>query len=232
MRSVLALALGILAGCGGVDAVSRCTVDGECPLHQLCDPGRAACVSGCLSDNECPGQVCSAHGRCVDAIDAGVDAIDVGDADQPRDFDLGVALDLFTPAPDLADVGDLGPCAGACIDSANEPNDKVAQATVLASSTMTLNNLALCPAGDVDFYKVTPAAMGKLMVDVTVGPCGPPVRIDLLGQDGASPVGTSMATATGWHAEDPVTVGKVRFIKISAAQAAGQNTYQLSVDVK
>jgi hypothetical protein len=225
MRSAPVLALMVLLGCGGSELAPHCSVDGECPVHQFCDGRTLACISGCLSDGDCQGQSCNAHGRCVDATDAGA-GVDL----QSRDLDLGTGEDLRTP-PDLLLVGDLGPCAGVCSDHANEPNDKPADATVLASSTMTLDDLAICPSGDVDWYKVTAAKAGTLVVDLTAGPCGTAVRIDMLGQDAASPVGTSTATATGWHAEDPVTAGKVRYLKVSAATAPGRNTYQLSVDV-
>src|SRR6185436_2836073 len=78
----------LVAGCGGDGAGGACRADGECPLHQKCEAG--GCVTGCIGDGDCPGQVCSAHGRCVDAP-----------ASNP---DLTALPDLALPLPDLADA--------------------------------------------------------------------------------------------------------------------------------
>ncbi|WP_163992039.1 hypothetical protein [Pyxidicoccus caerfyrddinensis] len=41
----------------------RCTSDLHCPLGEVCDVSRTACVSGCRSEGDCPGTAC----RCGDA---------------------------------------------------------------------------------------------------------------------------------------------------------------------
>jgi hypothetical protein len=222
MRSVpVLLALVLASGCGGNEPEPRgCAVDAECPLHQLCGDQRV-CVSGCLSDDACPGQTCTAHGRCGDGDDAGMMS-ELDAALEPPD------LSTPPPPPDLAGTDLLAVCSGACADAAKEPNDKANQATMIAS-TVALTDVALCSGDNADWYKVSAAQAGTLEVELVNGPCGVPLRIDLFGSDGASPVGMSAITSTGWHATGKVTAGQVRYIRVEAALNPGQNPYTLTV---
>jgi hypothetical protein len=221
MRSVLVLVTLTLAACGGSTSpdATGCAVDAECPLHQFCG-ANSACMSGCLSDDACPGQTCNAHGRCVDAVD-----LDMAMADADAAVDMSQP-DLWS-APDLGSGPDLaGVCSGPCADV--PPNDKASQATVV-SSTVTLTQVALCDGDPADWYKVSAAQAGTLEVDLVNGPCGVPLRIDLFGSDGASPVGMSAITPAGWHATGKVTVNQVRYIRVQAALNPGQTPYTLTI---
>jgi hypothetical protein len=219
MRSVVVLGALILAACGGTNPdATGCAVDAECPLHQLCGD-QAVCVSGCLSDDACPGQVCNAHGRCVDGADGGTRGVDASMAEQP---------DLSSPPPDLSGADLAGVCSGTCANDPGEPNDKANQATVIDSSA-SLTKVALCAGDSADWYKVAAAQAGTLEVELVNGPCGVPLRIDLFGSDGASPVGMSAITPTGWHATGKVTAGQVRYIRVQAALNPGQNPYTLTL---
>ena len=153
-----------LAACGSVDpARGTCSVDGECPLHQLCEASSAGCVSGCLGPSDCSDGVCGDHGRCAagGSEDSGLPldgGVDLGE----RDLAGQAPADLTVGAADLRAFADAGACSGVCPDFLNEPNDTVARATPIPASG-TLAKLALCPAGDIDWYQITAAESGSLV---------------------------------------------------------------------
>lgn len=217
--------LAVLTGCGGGTEVpgSGCAVDGECPLHQLCDLVQHRCRSGCLADSDCGGARCNAHGKCMSIDDAGIGgggSPDAGDdASEPPDL-------LATDG-----AADLSSCPGACPDTALEPNNSSAMATA-TTLTSTVSNVAVCPANDEDWYTVTAAQAGTVHVVLTRGPCGPAVRADWYSSGGTVMIGTSAATATGWDATATVPKNQVRFLRVSAAQAGDQNSYSLAFSLE
>ena len=221
------LVLLILGGCGGNNEVpgSGCAVDGECPLHQLCDLVQHACRSGCLDDGECGGARCNAHGRCV-MSDAGTIPDDLGSVD--ADVDQGEPPDLLSGD----DASDLASCPGVCPDTALEPNNSSGAATVETLGGATLSNLAVCPANDEDWYTVTAAAAGSVHVVLTRGPCGAALRADWYSQGGTVTIGTSTATATGWEATATVKAGQVRFLRVIADHPGDQNSYSLALSLQ
>ncbi|HEY7954542.1 MAG TPA: hypothetical protein VII38_04580 [Polyangia bacterium] len=236
MRSVcLAAILLCVAGCGtGGAPPGACGVDGECPLHQYCESASGACVSGCLSDSDCQGAVCDPHGRCLGtfaATDGGAPDLAIDDLSSidPSDAELaGGAADL---APfDLA-VADAWICTGTCPDYAREPNGTPAQATAISVGTQ-LASLAICPKGDVDYYKIASGHGGQLVVTVTNGPCGSPLRVDLFDSDGTTPIGTSTLSAAGAVARAQIRGNQSPYVRVQAASGGGQNFYLLDVAVE
>jgi len=245
MRNVFALTLLVvaIAGCGSETVPpAACVVDGDCPLHQLCDGAR--CTSGCLSAAECGGANCGDHGRCDGAPpDAGADLSMAGGGDLSSSGgdlsssggdlsssgDLSRAADL-SGAVDLATI-DAWICTGVCPDAALEPNNTPAQATV-ETDTVTLPNLALCPSGDVDLFKVTATRHGSLSAKLANGPCGPVLTVDILAADGTTVVGPSTPTTAGATASVVVNKNDVRYVRVTPKNAGDQNFYGLTIDVQ
>jgi len=60
------VALALWAHCGSAPSTpGGCVVDGECPIHQLCEEATGTCVTGCVTNAVCgDGQACGPHGRC------------------------------------------------------------------------------------------------------------------------------------------------------------------------
>lgn len=224
MRVYLLLLFGAL-GCGGSNVVpgSGCAVDGECPLHQLCDPSAKVCTTGCFVDEDCGDRRCGPHGRCFDGSSDG--GIGGGGGD-----DLGSSDDADVTDLASADLtgADLSLCPAICPDTALEPNNSSATATV-ESLPATLGNLGICPANDADWYIVTAAQMGTLTATLTDGPCGVTLRADWYSSGGNQMTGTSQATPTGWTATATTKANQVRFLRVVAEPAGGQNTYSLSL---
>jgi hypothetical protein len=236
-RAVLAL---IVVGCGGApSADGRCVVDGECPRFQLCDEASARCVSGCLSAAECrDGQRCSEHGRCVDALPDLAALDDAGAAQDAAPLDARLddappvdlaAADLFTR--DLSPIDlryvDAWICSGVCPDAAREPNNTIATASVIGDS-VTVTDLAICPKGDLDFYKITATRQEQITVSVVTGPCGGALDVDLLDGGGAV-LGASTPVADGATASADVAKSAVVYARVRGHTAAVQNLYLLTV---
>jgi hypothetical protein len=228
--SACCLAALVLAGCGGDNAPSSagaCSVDGECPLHQLCAPP-GLCVSGCLSSVDCPGASCGEHGRCQpspgpDGLGTALDGSAGGDQSSSSDGDLSGAFDLA--------YADAWICTGVCPDASLEPNNASTDATA-ANAYSTMSSLAICPRGDVDFFKVIAPAKGTLTATLTNGPCGPALDVDVLAADGATVLGASQATASGATASSTVDATDVRYVRVRAHTNGDQNFYVLALNVQ
>jgi hypothetical protein len=222
------LVVGGVAGCGGAGApLGGCGGDGDCPVHQFCQA--RACVSGCLSAADCGGASCDPHGRCggTPPGDDGGGALDLRGADWDLSTAAGqdlslAAIDLAPPPPDLTYV-DAWICTGACPDATLEPNNDSGHATV-ESDGANVNNLAICPMNDVDVYKITASHHGMLQATLINGPCGAALTMDLLAGDGTTVLASSPSSVTAL-----VNKSDVRFVRVRAAAAGGQNFYALHI---
>jgi hypothetical protein len=230
---VFALVLGV-GGCGASQRLAECATDEDCPIHQGCV--QAACITGCLNAGSCgAGFLCDPHGRCIALFtrDGGdhhdLAGIDLGTPDlaQPVDLDLGPPPRDLTVRPDLWQGPDLlAGCSGvACPEQYG--NNSLGTATLI-NDNLVLSGQAVCPQGDVDYYKLVGSKKGTVTARIQIGPCGWPLVVDIMNEMGAI-IGSSMSTTTGAQAQATVTNNGVLYIRVQGQQAAGTNYYDLSV---
>ncbi len=160
----------------------------------------------------------------------------------PEDYDCitegtdsptGVCVEKGGDAPDNPDGGGDDPDAGPFVcnnDSALEPNNNIGEATMTgipdSQTTFNLATLAICPAGDVDVYRLRADLVGQniqvaLQTNRSVGE----LALELLN-------GTGTVITTGSYADNSnmtVTLNNAPvgtyFVQVRGSQADTQNNY-------
>ncbi len=109
-----------------------------------------------------------------------------------------------------------------------EPNGTLATASGLGSDPfVSLDNLTIFPAADLDFFRYTAPFSGMLAVDVLFTNASGNINIALLDGDGDT-IATSAGAVDNEHIVSPVVGGQTYFVFVSAVGAA-TNTYDLAI---
>jgi hypothetical protein len=202
MRACVVLAC--LAACDGGDRADDGELGGHCYGNSTCNAGLAC-----------------AAGRCIAA-----------DAAAPDAAPDTMALDAAVDGPSDASVDDAWQCND---DSEYEPNDTLGTAypayTILGS-TVTYQNLAICPGGDKDTFKVELAQSSQnfeILIDYGDGAS---LRGELLNSGGIA-IALSAATQTPRQARIfvPNLPSGTYYPRVLGAIPTVQNNYQIAFHV-
>ncbi|HEY1814052.1 MAG TPA: hypothetical protein VGG74_16990 [Kofleriaceae bacterium] len=126
--------------------------------------------------------------------------------------------------------------SGACADEAVEPNNSYSAPflTPVASqfTTWELTGLAICPAGDLDYYEVQTTAMQTLTATITYGATGGALDMQLLDSNGqvmknGTAVDGSANAVSASVADLPANTNY--FIFVEASMNGGTNGYSLQI---
>ncbi len=117
-----------------------------------------------------------------------------------------------------------------------EPNNDITTAfqTPVASSrpSISFNGLAICPAGDIDTYRIDITVEGQnLEVDVTYVDAATPLAVSILNSSGTPIVsGTALGMTTTAKVANLPMASSPYYAQVSGP-AAGENNYKLDISV-
>jgi hypothetical protein len=127
--------------------------------------------------------------------------------------------------------------SGGCPDAVTEPNNSytspfVTPVTSGGFKTYKLTGLAICPAGDVDYYEFnTNAANQMVTATITYGSSGSPLDLQILNSNGMN-----IKNGTGSGNSSSASVANLEtdatyFVFVEASMSGGANSYSLEIDV-
>jgi len=125
-----------------------------------------------------------------------------------------------------------------CPDLSIEPNNSYSEAwaTPVASQlkTFKLTGAAICPAGDIDVYKLTTTGMQTLTATITANGAGPALDMQLLDPNGmVMKNGTAMSGMTNVVSASvaDLPASMTYYVYVQGAAPTDTNGYELEIDV-
>lgn len=114
-----------------------------------------------------------------------------------------------------------------------ESNDTLATATVLGSPPfVTVSDLTIHDATDVDFFRITAHQTGKLVVRSLFTHANGDLRLDVFDSDG-TPIGSSDSSSAQNNQESatlPVVSQQTYFVRVQGAAGGALNDYDLEIE--
>lgn len=122
-------------------------------------------------------------------------------------------------------------------DSALEPNNSIGTAynTPVATqrATLDLTGLAICPAGDLDFYKVTTTAADQtLTATMTYSEGEAILNVQILDTQGNTLANGSGSSNVLTATHSLPNSGAAYYVEVSSSQSGGENNYSLNLAVQ
>lgn len=183
-----------------------------------------------------------AFAACGYSPDLGNSPFRCGDSDPkcPDGYDCvpsGTEMVCLKAGGAIVDASSSGQCAN---DSPLEPNNTYMNAygtpnpfpVVNGAKTITYAGLAICPAGDVDTYKVTTEANNQtLTATITFGTSETPLTVNLLTSTGTvSKMGMSNTAGNAQVSENVPSVGTV-YVQVQATTNGTNGNYKLTLSL-
>jgi hypothetical protein len=119
-----------------------------------------------------------------------------------------------------------------CPDVDLEPNDSTTQATPLPRQSVTLEKLALCPVGDVDFYSLDLLQSDNLTVDLFQTLAQTQVAdLEVLAGDGKTVLGSATGANTDQHVALSVPSAGKYYIYVLGDSPLVTTAYSLQIQI-